>query len=571
MANTYDKASLVLIPSGTKEGVIFSQKPTNGDGDFTFSRSTAATRVNADGLIEKERTNYVRYSQDFSQWSILGSATITTGVTDPNGGSTAATISNIGAGNLSDGIAIFNNPMTIGAGSVVSQSIYLKGSGTIVIAMERGVSGTYFFYQKTITLTPTWQRFDNFQQIGSAADGFHFYVSNYTGTTATSVDIAFAQFEFGTAPTEYIATTTSAVTTGITDNVPRLDYTDASCPSLLLEPQRTNLVPHSEYTGGYIAQGTGTRTDNDEISPEGLQNAFTLNDTSSGEYYRIEDTISVSGGDYTLSVFLKKTTGALSHYAGLQLDISRKYVIVDTTNGTHNEAGSSGNDSVTIEDWDSNWWRVIITNNIIAGTTRVALWPAISSDGSAISFGATGENTFYGIQLEESSYPTSYIPTYGTSVTRVADAASKTGISDLIGQTEGTLFLDFEFINPNKVVVLFTIHDNANNKRLELWANNNVLNGFIGGSVNIAIGNTTITNGRHKAAIAYDESGDQAFYVDGVQIGTSSTAYTIASLTGIRFNNWSGSGTYKTKEGVKQTLLFKTRLTNEELATLTTL
>ena len=50
----YDKASLVLIPSGTKTSKVYSQKPVSGDGDFTFSRSTAATRVNADGNIEKE-------------------------------------------------------------------------------------------------------------------------------------------------------------------------------------------------------------------------------------------------------------------------------------------------------------------------------------------------------------------------------------------------------------------------------------------------------------------------------------------------------------------------------------
>ena len=53
----YDKASLVLIPSGTKTSKVYSQKPTSGDGDFTFSRSTMATRVNADGNIEKETMN----------------------------------------------------------------------------------------------------------------------------------------------------------------------------------------------------------------------------------------------------------------------------------------------------------------------------------------------------------------------------------------------------------------------------------------------------------------------------------------------------------------------------------
>ena len=57
MANIYDKSSLVLIPSGTKTGKVFSQKPVSGDGDFTFTRASAATRVNADGNIEKETQN----------------------------------------------------------------------------------------------------------------------------------------------------------------------------------------------------------------------------------------------------------------------------------------------------------------------------------------------------------------------------------------------------------------------------------------------------------------------------------------------------------------------------------
>ena len=49
MSNIYDKSSLVLIPSGTKTGKVYSQKPVSGDGDFTFTRSSAATRVNASG------------------------------------------------------------------------------------------------------------------------------------------------------------------------------------------------------------------------------------------------------------------------------------------------------------------------------------------------------------------------------------------------------------------------------------------------------------------------------------------------------------------------------------------
>ena len=52
----YDKASLVQIPSGYKggspNGTLYSVLPADGDGDFTHTRATSATRVNKDGLIE---------------------------------------------------------------------------------------------------------------------------------------------------------------------------------------------------------------------------------------------------------------------------------------------------------------------------------------------------------------------------------------------------------------------------------------------------------------------------------------------------------------------------------------
>ena len=81
--------SLAMIPSGYKDGKVYSVLPSNGDGDFTFSRGSNATRVNKDGfietvtgdtprldysdsscpslLLEPQRTNLIPYSEDFSQ------------------------------------------------------------------------------------------------------------------------------------------------------------------------------------------------------------------------------------------------------------------------------------------------------------------------------------------------------------------------------------------------------------------------------------------------------------------------------------------------------------------------
>jgi len=72
MASAYDKASLVMLPNAYKDGKVYSVKPEDRSGDFTFTRSTAATRVNADGNIEKETENKFFQSNQFdTTWSQL--------------------------------------------------------------------------------------------------------------------------------------------------------------------------------------------------------------------------------------------------------------------------------------------------------------------------------------------------------------------------------------------------------------------------------------------------------------------------------------------------------------------
>jgi hypothetical protein len=167
------------------------------------------------------------------------------------------------------------------------------------------------------------------------------------------------------------------------------------------------------------------------------------------------------------------------------------------------------------------------------------------------------------------SYATSYIgPTTSASATRVADACSKTGISSLIGQTEGVLFMDFEFLNTNAVQVMLSLHDNSNTKRIEIWADSASIYGFVGGSSGANMGPITAVSGnRYKIAVAY-KSGDSAYYVNGTQIATNSTTFTI-SLANLIFDYWGGG--YAMQGEVNETIIFPTRLTNAELVSLTTI
>ena len=68
-------------------------------------------------------------------------------------------------------------------------------------------------------------------------------------------------------------------------------------------------------------------------------------------------------------------------------------------------------------------------------------------------------------------------------------------------------------------------------------------------------------------AVSYKQN-DIVFYINGIQIGTDSTA-TIPALSVFDFA--AGAGSFKATGNVKQALLFKTRLSNAQLAELTTL
>jgi hypothetical protein len=180
----------------------------------------------------------------------------------------------------------------------------------------------------------------------------------------------------------------------------------------------TNLVPYSEEldewstTSLSVAQSTAT-------APDGSTNAYTLTDSNNTTYGICfpSSTISMSG-DYVGSVFIKKTTGSITNYPGLDIAQRGSYLIIDTTNGTSVESGSGSNYSdVTITSYNDDWWRVSAKVNYSNTARPMRLWPAISSNGTSISASATGSATFWGAQVESADSLGAYIPTLSTAQT----------------------------------------------------------------------------------------------------------------------------------------------------------
>jgi len=581
----YDKSSLVLIPSGTKTGKVYSQKPVSGDGDFTFTRSSAATRVNADGFIEKETQNLLLQSNNFNTTWTLYSVTATSGQAGYDGSSDAWEISTTGVNgfeNLNQNIS-FSGVHTISMYAKAGSNNYLtmRSLGTdirVQFKLDDGTHSTTFGSPIDTFMEDAgggWYRC-GFTANFSSASEWVFYPQQIGITDAGTIYIQDAQLEQGLVARDYIETTTTAIYGGITDNVPRLDYTDSSCPALLLEPQRTNIIESSEYFDGSLWSVTNiTITNNDAESPEGIDNASKIvldSGSSSSCELRAQNNKSVTlGDDYTFSVFAKA-----DEFDKIELDFSNSrmgdaFVVANLTNGTITSRGDD-NTSDSIEDYGDGWYRIILTGTAIAtGTTALIFRLGANPTGD----GTSGFH-IYGAQFEAGSYATSYIPTYGSSVTRVADVDCETANPDtsLFGQTEGTIFCEYtpvsdDTTNQSRFIRLRN-SSNSNQIYMQHNAANNI-NAVVFNGSNQFVGQTSTgyasVGNTYKFALAYKD-GDYAFYANGVQIDTgTATGLGTLAVDRLDLDNVNISKSSK----VNQALVFKTRLSNEELAALTTI
>ena len=121
------------------------------------------------------------------------------------------------------------------------------------------------------------------------------------------------------------------------------------------------------------------------------------------------------------------------------------------------------------------------------------------------------------------------------------------------------------FTNRNQVQV-FTEVGNGNTERVLIYCINNLILCYVNTNI---LSYTQTTNEPVKMAFAY-KSGDSALYVNGVLKQATSASLSYGTLPNFYLGNEAGGSQCNTNP-IKQTLLFKTRLSNAELATLTTI
>jgi len=560
--STYEAGTLYnVLPSGnrapdeTGENSGYDQTRA----DFTFDRGTnaAATRIGSDGLIKKYRENLLLQSNDLtnSQWVKSRVTASTDTSVYPNGFSSSTKILET----TDNGQHYVRQLHTGISGAVYTASCYIKGIGRNYAKIEvLSLSTPYELYLGEINLTTGsitktfsgataidavaadlgngWYRISVTGLIsGKTNFGIQLYPlddsrnGSYVGDVSKGLYVSGFQFETSLVATDYLESTSVTGKAGVLIDLPRIDYSSGA-GALLLEPQRQQLVKYSEYfeATDWIDQSIDTTLELvSSGSPDG------------GAFYRC--TSGASGGGRIVDVFTGSMSGGVfSLYAkgsgSLMIDL---YIT----------GGSNVTETITLT---SEWTRYDVYNSRVdsGGDASIRFYPNAVAD-------------IYGAQVESGPYATSYIPNHGESggVTRAADSCSVTGVSDVIGQTEGTIFVDLAGFDGNTHLV--TLGDGTINNYLMLYIASNSIAWLSNAGLTGSAGSVTATS---KVALAYKEN-DSVLYLDGSQV-LSDTSNTIPSLPNIYLNNNATLSNVLRLEA-KQVTLFNERLSNAELAALT--
>jgi hypothetical protein len=581
------------------------------DADFDFTRGSSATRVNEQGLIQDVQilSGELVQNGNFKQ---IGSELVTNGDFSDNswwGLDPVWSISNGSANCNGSGVIYKGGVLTVGKTYKVQVEISSYTSGTLTYPNASytlpSAVGSYTFYYKansqTISFTGSsfigsidnvsvkevgqnwdfgtgWSMGDGkavktsgtgsslFQTVPTTTIGKKYkftFDAIVTGGVANAALYGVTIPNFSTSGSQehtIIATSTtgfyffgSSSFEGSIDNVsvievtddtnlPRIDYTDGE-GSLLLEPQSTNLITYSEDFSQWIPNDF-TANSETTIAPDGNQ----VNGYDFGDGFIYINTANLDGSSsYTNSIYIKANKSA-------------------TIGMRKGGAGSNFNDSAI--NLTTDWVRFESTS--VAQTTNNG---RLLLDNRAVNgYGVADLKVFiWGAQLEQQSYATSYIPTNGSTVTRLADVCNNSGNSDLINSTEGVLYSEF-YLDANSTEKWISLSDGTSTNRIIIYTTSaNTFRVYVqnsnGGQVDFT---SPFTFSQYnKVAFKYKQN-DFALFINGVKLGTDTNGGVPSGLDRLNFSDANGT-TNPFIGNVKCVAVFKEALSDTELQKLTTI
>jgi hypothetical protein len=478
------------------------------------SNLSAGTFVNSSGLIETAKVNLLPYSKDNLGWSTQdmnndgavegppgeGQATRFTSV----GGTVASRVRYLSAFTTTAGVqytlSIYVKPLNynsvsfglsnIGAGASrsdynFSTGIVTNAAGTADASMEALGNG-WWRLKNTIIAAPSSGSIPTlFLDLGDTAAETH--------ATSEGFDVYGGQIEEGVDLNTYIQTI------GVPSAAPRFDHdpTTGESLGLLIEEARTNYITYSEDVGQWakvVSNGNPLPiVSSGFTSPAGDSTAwrFQGNRSTGSGLVRIVPPVAALPNPHTVfySIWLKSNTES-NQTVNLFL------------------ATAGLNATVTPE------WQRFYTGPRTATTTSEYIALEIKSNTTQDC-----DVLVWGAQLEVGSFPTSYIPTSGTALTRSTDVASITGsnFSSWYNQSEGTIFGDYGWTVTTKNLLTTAVGTGTN-------GNNGLLRDL----------GTTVTIPRIKQAVGLTN-----FSVGNVATPDNQISYVNGSVGGLAANIFS--------------------------------
>ena len=358
---------------------------------------------------------------------------------------------------------------------------------------------------------------------------------------------------------------------------PRFDFDPVTgeCLGLLIEEQRENLITYSgEFNDNYGIKTNTTVSLNDTIAPDGTVSADKIVGNSGQTALDIRTTLIsfTSGNIYTYSVFVKKSEWNIVRlqfngniWENVELN-QRPAIQVDLNTGE--VTSSILNSGYSVTKYPNDYYRLTLTAECVVSANSVI---EIQLTPNGVGDGTSGIY-IWGAQLEQGSFPTSYIPKSGLTVTRTADNASITGsnFTEWYNPSEGTIVLSAISRMPdthtfNRSFAIFGdgtyTYQTGFYKRVGIAIMRPVIS-------NVELTGTTLTKDlSFKAALSMSSSLNQFCY-NGSFISSSSTPIP-SQIDRIHFYDITGAGIGHPTATISSFQYYPTRLPNAQLQTLT--
>jgi len=361
-------------------------------------------------------------------------------------------------------------------------------------------------------------------------------------------------------------------------NVPRLEYplidgVVNGCPSLKLEPQRTNLITYSEtITAGSTWQAVNLDSViNSIISPDGTLNGTKLikNQIGTSSSWIRQRPVVVIGENYTFSIFGKignKSILNITYYDATSGDRFFNFDL-STQSITGNGLSNSTYVDSGIENYGNGWYRcyVVIEAQNTTPQAQVSLGEnRVNSQGDFIYV--------WGADFQNGSYPTSYIKSNsGSTVTRNAETCDGAGDAATFNSSEGVLMAEISALADDLTNRTIALSDGttSNTVRIQyltisnaIWAT--VTNIGAGGNQAILQYTSSDITINSKISLKY-KANDFSLWVNGFEVATDTSGVTFSANTLNTFQFDRGNGAEDFYGNTKQIQYYNSALTYSEL------